>query len=127
MRFDGLSHFSRFFILFLTSQICFAQPQLKFADAKQNFGFVKKGEQVKLLFTFENTGNQPLIIFDAGAECSCTKVTYPKEPIQPGKSGKIEINLDTSPAYGRQNRTVEVVSNDDKSPHIIRFKGVILN
>lgn len=104
-----------------------AQPQLKFADAKQNFGFVKNGKQIKLLYVFTNTGNKPLIILDAGTECSCTKVTFPKEPIPPGKLGTIEVNLDTSPAHGRQNRIVEVTSNDNNSPHKIRFKGVVLD
>ena len=103
-----------------------AQPQLKFADTKQNFGFVKKGEQVKLSYQFTNTGNQPLVITDAKAECSCTKVNWPKEPTLPGKSNSIEVMFDTSPTYDRQDRVVEVFSNDPKSPQKIRFKGVVL-
>jgi hypothetical protein len=115
-----------FSLLICLSFNLFSQPQLKFADAKQNFGFVKKGEQVKLLYTFTNAGNQPLIITDAIAECSCTKVNFPKEPIQLGKSGTIEVMFDTAPTYDRQDRTVEVISNDTKSPTKIRFKGVVL-
>jgi len=103
-----------------------AQAQLKFNDTKKNFGFVKKGEQVKLIYEFTNTGNQPLFITDTKAECSCTKVTWPKEPILPGKSNNIEVLFDTSPTYDRQDRVVEVFSNDQKSPQKIRFKGVVL-
>ena len=103
-----------------------AQPQLKFTDAKQNFGFVKKGDQVKLTYQFTNTGNQALVITDAKAECSCTKVTWPKEPILPGKSSSIDVFFDTSPTYDRQDRIVEVFSNGVKSPQKIRFKGVVL-
>jgi hypothetical protein len=103
-----------------------AQAQLKFTDAKQSFGLVKKGEQVKLTYQFTNVGNQPLFITDAKAECSCTKVTWPKEPILPGKSSNIDVLFDTSPTYDRQDRIVEVFSNDTKSPQKIRFKGVIL-
>jgi hypothetical protein len=103
-----------------------AQAQLKFTDTKKSFGFVKKGEQVKLSYEFTNTGNQPLVILDAKAECSCTKVTWPKEPILPGKSNNIEVLFDTSPTYDRQDREVEVFSNDAKSPQKIRFKGVVL-
>ena len=102
-----------------------AQPQLKFDDAKKNFGFVKKGEQVKLLYTYTNSGNQPLIITNAKVECSCTKVIFPKEPLQVGKA-TIEVLFDTSPTYDRQERTVEIISNDPNSPHKIRFKGVVL-
>lgn len=103
-----------------------AQPQLKFADNKKNFGFVKKGEQVKLSYQFTNVGNQPLVISDAKAECSCTKVVWPKEPVLPGKSNTIEVLFDTSPTYDRQDRIVEIFSNDAKSPQKIRFKGVVL-
>ncbi len=104
----------------------FAQPQLKFTDSKKNFGFVKKGEQVKILYPFTNTGNQPLIISDAKVECSCTKVIFPKEPVQAGKYGTIEVLFDTTPTYDRQDRMVEVISNDPKSPHKLRYKGVVL-
>ena len=103
-----------------------AQAQLKFEDTKKSFGFVKKGEQVKLTYQFTNTGNQPLVITNAKAECSCTKVIWPKEPILPSKSNSIEVLFDTSPTYDRQNRVVEVFSNDPKSPQKIRFKGVVL-
>jgi hypothetical protein len=103
-----------------------AQAQLKFTETKKSFGFVKKGEQVKLSYEFTNTGNQPLFITDAKAECSCTKVTWPKEPILPGKSNGIDVLFDTSPTYDRQDRIVEVFSNDVKSPQKIRFKGVVL-
>src|ERR1700751_3436880 len=103
-----------------------AQAQLKFTDTKKNFGFVKKGESVEFIYYFTNTGNQPLVITDAKAECSCTKVTWPKEPILPGKSNSINVLFDTSPTYDRQDRVVEVISNDVKSPQKIRFKGVVL-
>ena len=103
-----------------------AQPQLKFKETKQNFGFVKKGEQVKLTYQFTNTGNQPLLITYVKAVCSCTKVVFQKEPVFPGKTGVIEVLFDTSPTYDRQDRIVEVYSNNAKSPQKIRFKGVVL-
>src|ERR1700758_5267118 len=87
-----------------------AQPQLQFSDAKQNFGFVKKGEQVKLNYKFTNNGNQPLAITDVKVECSCTKVIWPKTPILPGKSEVIEVLFDTTPTYDRQDRIVEIFS-----------------
>ena len=113
-------------IFFFQVTCIIAQPQLKFDDTKQNFGFVKKGEKVVLKYTFTNTGNQPLIISEAKVECSCTSVVFPKEPINPQKSGVVEVTFDTAPTYDRQDRTVQIISNDPKSPHKIRFKGVVL-
>jgi hypothetical protein len=107
--------------------ISFSQAKIKFADAKQNFGFVKKGEKVNLTYQFTNEGDQPLIISEAKAECSCTSVTWTKEPVAPGQKGSVIVVFDTAPTYDRQDRIVEVFSNDPKSPNKIRFKGVVLN
>ncbi len=104
----------------------FAQSKMKFADTKKNFGFVKKGEKVVLQYEFTNEGNQPLLISDAKAECSCTTVKWPKEPIAPGQKGIIEVTFDTTSTYDRQDRIVEVISNSPTSPNKIRFKGVVL-
>lgn len=112
--------------MLLTSAACLGQAKIKFTDAKKNFGFVKKGEKVVLRYEFINTGDQPLIINEAKAECSCTTVKWPKEPIAPGQKGNIEVTFDTAPTYDRQDRTVEVISNAQSSPHKIRFKGVVL-
>ena len=95
------------FYLFFTSMISYAQPQLKFTDTKKNFGFVKKGEAIKIEFDYTNTGNQPLIISAANVQCSCTTVDFSKEPLMPLKTAKITINFDTKSVYDRQDRTVE--------------------
>ncbi len=114
-------------LLFLiVGSVSFSQSKIKFTDAKKNFGFVKKGEKVKLQYEFTNEGTQPLIISDAKTECSCTTVTWPKEPIAAGQKGNVEVVFDTTPTYDRQDRTVMVFSNALGSPHKIRYKGVVL-
>lgn len=113
-------------ILCIAAASTFAQAKIKFDDAKKNFGFVKKGEKVVLAYDFTNTGNQPLIISEAKAECSCTTIKWPKDPIAPGQKGVVEVTFDTAPARDRQDRTVEVFSNASSSPDKIRFKGVVL-
>lgn len=110
-------------VLSLTS---FAQSQLKFTDTKKNFGFVKKGEVVKIEFEFSNTGDQPLIITDAKAECSCTTIDFPKQPIAPKQTAKLTVSFDTKSVYDRQDRIVEVISNAKNPSQKIRFKGVVL-
>lgn len=112
--------------LFLISFLGYTQPILKFTNTKKNFGYVKKGEIVSLVFDFKNAGNEPLIINDAKAECSCTTVNFPKQPIAPNQIGKIEVVFDTKSTYDRQDRIVEITSNAKKSLQKIRFKGVVL-
>ncbi len=112
--------------LLLITDIAIAQASLKLEDSKQNFGFVKQGKKVSLHFKFKNTGNQPLIIHEYKVACSCTSVEFPKTPIAPLQESEIVVHFDTNTVYDRQDRVVELFSNDPSSPAKIRFKGVVL-
>ncbi|MFL5752325.1 MAG: DUF1573 domain-containing protein [Bacteroidia bacterium] len=103
-----------------------AQPVLKFEDSKKNFGFVKQGKIIDMEFNFTNTGDQPLIIAETKVECSCTAVEKPEGPVLPGQAGTIKVKFTTASVYDRQDRIIEILSNDPKSPAKIRFKGVVL-
>ena len=126
--YKNLSKFREVFCLclILFSFSAFSQAKLEFKDTKKSFGFVTKGEIVKLEFDFVNTGNQPLIISDAKVECSCTTVDFPKQPIAPNQSSKITVSFDTKSVYDRQDRIVEIISNAKNASQKIRFKGVVL-
>ena len=114
------------FVLFFISFFIFSQPQLKFSSVKKNFGVVKKGEIVLIDFEFKNLGNEPLIIDEANVSCSCTSITYPEQPILPNQSSIIQVRFDTKSAYGRQDRSVEIISNAKNMSQKIKFKGVVL-
>ena len=105
------SIFRGVFCLFIFHQTINAQPQLKIIDSKKNFGFVKKGGLVKIEYEFTNSGNEPLLITNAIAECSCTTIEYPKQPILPNQNSKIIVSFDTKSVYDRQDRIVEIISN----------------
>lgn len=60
-------------------------------------------------FEFTNTGDAPLIIKDVKSTCGCTVPSWPKEPIAPGKSGKIEVKYNMNP--GPIRKTITVQSN----------------
>jgi hypothetical protein len=121
--FRGVFYLALFFI----SLNSFSQPILKFKDTKKNFGFVKKGELVKVKFEFTNVGNEPLLILDSKTECSCTTIDFPKIPILPNTTSEITVIFDTKPVYDRQDRVVEIISNAKNKVQKIRFKGVVLN
>jgi hypothetical protein len=104
----------------------YSQAKLEIADAKKNFGFVKKGEVVKIEYSIKNSGNEPLLINDVEIGCSCTTVDYPKQPIAPNKSEKVIITFDTKTVYDRQDRVVTLKSNDKKATGKLRYKGVVL-
>lgn len=115
-----------FFCLFLACSVRgTAQAKIEITDAKKNFGFIKRGSLVKIVYEVINTGNQPALIVDAEVSCSCTSVDFLKQPLLPGQKQNITVNFDTKPVYGRQDRVVLLHSNDPKSPAKLRYKGVV--
>jgi hypothetical protein len=113
-------------VLIVQTISCYAQPKLVVSDWKKSFGFVKKGELVKIDYDIINKGNQPLLISDADVSCSCTRVEYPMYPILPNQTSTISIYFDTKSVYYRQDRVVSLISNDPAGPTKLRYKGVVL-
>ena len=114
--------FILFTLIILNSALSIAQQaEFKFKDKVQRLGKVNEGEVINTAFTFTNTGDSPLIISDYKVACTCTKVSFPQEPILPGNTGEIKVNFDTSGKIGYQDRTITLLSNAEESPTEIRF------
>jgi hypothetical protein len=119
----------RIFIILLFSSLAsdiFAQAKADVKDAKKNFGFVKKGEVVRIEYEIINSGNQPLIINRIEFTCSCTTAEFDKNPVLPGKNTIVTLIFDTQPTYDRQDRIALLHTNDPKGPHKLRYKGIVL-
>ncbi|MCB0376525.1 MAG: DUF1573 domain-containing protein, partial [Sinomicrobium sp.] len=67
-----------------------------FEETTFDFGQVHEGDIVKHTYNFVNTGKVPLLINDARSTCGCTVPTWPAEPIEPGKSGVINVEFNTA-------------------------------
>nr|WP_315134384.1 DUF1573 domain-containing protein [uncultured Flavobacterium sp.] len=114
------------------STISFAQngPKIEFS-AKDNtidYGKISKGSDSGIrVFEFTNTGNSPLIITDVLSTCGCTVPTKPKDPIMPGKKGKIEIKYNMAPGPIRKTITVESNAvNVDGGRVALKIKGEVI-
>ena len=87
-------------------------PVFKFKDSNvHDFGTIPIGPDVTFNFEFTNTGTKPLLITGAMASCGCTTPEWPKEPILPGKSNKIQVKFSTLGHPGTFSKTVFVYSN----------------
>jgi hypothetical protein len=92
------------------SSLSFGQAKIEFS-AKDNtidYGTVSKDSDSGLrTFDFKNTGNTALIITNVQSTCGCTVPSFPREPILPGKSGKIDVKYNMAPGPIRKTITVE--------------------
>ncbi|MBC7553411.1 MAG: DUF1573 domain-containing protein [Taibaiella sp.] len=74
-------------------------PQFKFKDGDTfDFGEVPLGPDAMHDFVFTNVGKQPLLITDAKPSCSCTTPVWPKEAIEAGKTGVINVGFHAAKA-----------------------------
>lgn len=94
-----------------------------FSEYRYDFGNVKeKGGPVSHEFVFTNTGDGNLLIVNATATCGCTRPEYTKQPIAPGKKGKVKVTYNPAGRPGPIDRTVTVKTNG--SPKKVRLKIV---
>ena len=103
-------------------------PILKFDFDTYDFGQVNDGEIVEVDYTFKNTGESNLIIYDASASGGCPGPEYPKDrEIKPGESGVIKARFDSSGQTGKQVKSITLTTNTENSKKIIRMSGFVIN
>ena len=98
---------------------------IAFSETEHNFGDIKKGEKVEHIYEVTNTGTNPLIISNVKPGCGCTVPDYTKEPILPGKKGKITLHFDSTNFDGAVNKAADVFVNVEKAPVKITFSANI--
>jgi len=101
-------------------------PEIKFEEEVFDFGKITQGEVVSHDFKFKNIGNQHLIISGASGSCGCTVPKWPKEPILPGKDGKLNVVFSSEGKKGIMEKTVTIVTNCEPSTRIIRIKAEVI-
>ncbi|MEG0948583.1 MAG: DUF1573 domain-containing protein [Bacteroidales bacterium] len=106
---------------------CFAQDKqaaITFTQTTHDFGtFDEEKGKVTTEFEFTNTGKAPLLITRTAASCGCTTPEYPKEPIAPGKKGKIKVTYNAKGRPGVFQKTVYVFANTDPEKSTLIIKG----
>lgn len=102
------------------------KPILTFTEQTHDFGIIPGDKDfVTTEFEFLNTGNAPLVILDAKAECGCTRPSYPKNPIAPGKKGKIKVNFIPKGYMGGFSKKINIKSNEGSKAKVLRITGTV--
>ena len=102
------------------------KPVIKFKSENHDFGKIKEGVQATHEFEFVNTGKGALIISNVAASCGCTTPEWTREPIMPGKTGKVTASYNSAGRPGNFNKTITVVNNGEVSQIILTILGSVV-
>lgn len=95
------------------------------SQSNYDFGNIKKGDKVNHVYEITNTGKNPLVISEVKPGCGCTAPEFTKEPILPGKTGKITLSFDSSSFDGAVQKYADVFANVEKAPIKLTFNANI--
>lgn len=100
-------------------------PTMDFVDTLHNFGWIEEGGRAVYSFEFKNNGKTPLVVSGANGSCGCAVASFPKEPIPPGGSGKIDVEFNSAEKMGHQEKSVSVTANSNRGVHVLYIKADI--
>ena len=100
-----------------------AQGVIKFKSESHDFGKIEEGVQATHTFEFTNTGTAPVVISNAQASCGCTTPDWTKEPVMPGKTGKVTASFNSQGRPNNFSKTVTVISNSETPQIVLTIKG----
>ncbi|MDA9161859.1 DUF1573 domain-containing protein [Crocinitomicaceae bacterium] len=110
-------------LIVLKTAFVFGQVAVFSAKYKTiKFPKTPEGEQLNFSYEIKNKGKAPLELYSWEAECTCTDVILPSDPILPGEFATIDVVFDTNGKYFFQNRIIYIKSNSRKKRELLRFK-----
>ena len=96
-----------------------------FEETLHNFGEVDEGAVVTHVYKFSNAGKVPMVITDARSTCGCTIPEWPKEPIEPGQSGQIEVRFNTKGKRNNQRKPIYITANTYPAKNEVYLEGYV--
>ncbi len=108
-----------------------AEPELpatvlSFDQDMHDYGDIYQDTKNEHIFTFTNTGEEPLVISNAVGSCGCTVPEYPKEPVAPGEKGEIKVVFSSGKKEGAQTKNVTITANTDPKQTKLTIKANVL-
>ena len=101
------------------------KAKIEFKTDEIDYGDIAKGSDGLKVFEFTNTGDAPLVISKVNSSCGCTVPSWTKDPVMPGKTGKIEVKYNTN-TVGPIRKTITVESNAETPMVALKIKGNVL-
>ncbi len=99
---------------------------ISFEETEYDYGEIEAGEKVLNVYTFTNTGDEPLILSEAKGSCGCTVPAWPNAPIAPGESGEIVVVFDSKGKKNKQSKRVTITANTTPAQSFLTIKGTVI-
>lgn len=115
-------------LLFIVSALLAQQNGAKFTfkTDKYNYGTIKEDDGVaNYEFEFTNSGTSPLIVQRVSTSCGCATPDWTREPVAPGKTGKIKVGYDPKGRPGPFTKTISVYSNAEPNVIVLQIAGEV--
>ena len=97
-------------------------PVMSFESTVVDYGKIAQHSEPLRSVKFTNVGTEPLVIKNARGSCGCTVPDWPKQPIMPGETSKIEVRYSTN-RLGAINRKITITTNEGGEPHVLSVVG----
>ena len=104
-----------------------AAPDLTWLNPVHNFGAFKEDVgPVTCVFKAVNTGDEPVVVIDARANCGCPRPPFTREPVAPGDTLSVSVAYDPAGRPGRFSKQVKVTTNTAAKSYILGVRGTVI-
>lgn len=101
-----------------------SKAEFKFDKETYDFGKIPQGKPVTHVFTFENTGSEPIVISEVKPSCGCSVAEFTKTPVKPGEKGTISVTFNAA-AKQPFTKNFTVRSNTKTPVKTLYIKGEV--
>jgi hypothetical protein len=102
-----------------TAQSAPTAPRIEFVSTVHDFGQLTHGKVTRHDFVFTNTGTAVLEIQSVRPACGCTTISGWARQIEPGQTGTIPIQLNSTGFKGPISKNTYVTSNDPTQTNVV--------
>ncbi|MBP9998193.1 MAG: DUF1573 domain-containing protein [Bacteroidales bacterium] len=112
-------------LLFLTL-LMMLSGSVDFDKKVHDFGKITtaSGEQ-NCTFTLTNNSSEDVCILAVTSSCGCTKVSWTRELIAPGKTGTVSASYSNDEGPYPFDKTLNVYISGEKKPVILHLRGIV--
>ena len=97
---------------------------VRFDKTVHDFGDILVSDgPVSATFTAENVSGKNMVIYNVVSSCGCTDVTWTREPVKPGESGKVKATYKNDEGGYPFDKTLTVYVSGLQQPVVLRLRG----